>query len=245
MDTAPLDHRAFADRALDIVRAFLGEALPADDAPTPPGPWDPVIRDLLSRGPAFGPHPDPWRVAGPGPQPWRTAHRAPDLVPWRGLGDVFGPQPEPWRLAIITIIARKHPAIWDVIVGGGGYFGDEVALNPQPLPPRWSLMASLAATAALRAETLAELGRVSGSEGGAVRFVSELVDDICGNDWRFRWPFPGPRPNWLLAPVDGVDLVVMAGVFATAAQRVFDDELAQALGDAAARLAETGTGRLG
>ena len=234
-----------SDRALEILHGFLGQTLPSDDDPSPPGPWDPVIRDLAAHSAVFGPQPEPWRVAGPVPVPWHTVRRtAPDPIPWR-IGDAFGPLPDPWRSAILSVIARKHPAIWDVIVGGWGHFGDAVALNPQPLPPRWAFMASLAATAALRAEMIADAGRATGNEGGAARYVTELGDDICGNDLRFRWPFPGPRPNWLLAPIDGVDLVVMAGVFSTASQRVLDSGLAQALGDTAARLAETGVGRLG
>ena len=36
---------------------------------------------------------------------------------------------------IFQTIFRKHPGMYDVI-GGGHSLGDEVALNPQPLPPR-------------------------------------------------------------------------------------------------------------
>ena len=113
------------EQMLAFVRAMIGgsRGREDDDHPLPPGPWDPVIRVALERMNVFGPHPDPWRVFRPGP------------LPWRRIESVFGPLPDPWKVIFSRIVAR-YPAIWDVI-GGGHSFGDEVALNPQPLPPRF------------------------------------------------------------------------------------------------------------
>jgi hypothetical protein len=244
MTTEPVAAAVPAARALEMLRSRLGIERPGDDAPLPHGPWDPVIRDL-ARHHAFGPHPEPWREAfGPFPEPWRRALGfGPGPQPWAVYREVFGPLPDPWREAVVAAITRQHPEAWDV-VGGWGSLGDAVALNPQPLPPRWAFMAAVAEAAALRAELIADLGAATGGEGGASRYIAMLVDDICGNDIRFRWPFPGPRPHWLHAPVGAADLVVMAGVLGAAAQKVGDGALRQGLADAAGRLAETAAARL-
>ncbi len=249
MDTAPSDHPGAlaTDRAFDIVQGFLGQSMPSDDSPLPPGPWDPVIRALLAHPHIFGPGPDHWlrfgAAMGPSPDPWRAAFAASAASERMSLGEVFGPQPEPWRRAIIAIIARQHPEIWEV-VGGWGRRIDEVALNPQPLPPRWAFMAALAAAAAQRAELIADLGRATGSEGGAGRYVVELADDFCGNG-RIPWPWPWPRPNWLVDEIGPADLVIVASVFSAASRRVLDGGLREGLEAASAKLAETGTARLG
>jgi hypothetical protein len=68
---------------------------PDPDNPTPPGPWDPIIRKSLIRlGLIFGPAPDPWEpVFGPGPQPWSRV--------------ALNPQPLPPRVALAAYIAQE------------------------------------------------------------------------------------------------------------------------------------------
>jgi hypothetical protein len=107
---------------LAFVRTMIGgsRGREDDEHPLPPGPWDPVIRVALQGSLVFGPVPDPWRP----------------------IESAFGPLPDPWKV-IFSTIAAKHPEIWDVI-GGGHRFGAEVALNPQPLPPRFAFLVSLA-----------------------------------------------------------------------------------------------------
>ena len=207
--------------------------------PLPPGPWDPVIRIALERigigGTVFGPFPQPWRVSRPHLEPWRMA---------------FGPFPEPWRLAFASIAAR-HPEIWDIIGGGPG-LADEVALNPQPLPPRFAFLTALAQSLTDRAEMFQEfadaagIGREGEQQGIIVvgGYLSRFVDDICGNDFRFRWPFPWPRPNWLGAEVAGIDLVVMAAQFDQAAEEAFNTEIGRALKEGSRKLAEAGLSRM-
>lgn len=225
------------EQMLAFVRAMIGgsKGREDEDHPLPPGPWDPVIRVALERMNVFGPHPDPWRVFSPG-------------VPWQRMASVFGPLPDPWKV-IFSRIADKYPAVWDVI-GGGHSFGDDVALNPQPLPPRFAFLVSLAQTVISRAELFQEIADATQHEseqqgiiivGG---YIARFVDDFCGNDVRFKWPFPWPRPNWLVKEISGIDLVVMATQFDQAANETFNPELRQNLADAGAKLAEAGLSQM-
>ncbi len=114
-----------AEKFLTFVTEMLGESRsrPDDEHPLPPGPWDPVIRTALHKiREVFGPHPEPWRL-GPQPEPWR-----------------LGPLPDPWNILLTTLLER-HPELFDVIGGGPRVSrGEEVGLNPQPLPPRWAFL---------------------------------------------------------------------------------------------------------
>jgi hypothetical protein len=225
------------EKLLAFVRTmFSGSTGREDDEhPLPPGPWDPVIRVALERTNVFGPHPEPWRVFG-------------HPVPWRPMESVFGPLPDAWKIAFASILAR-HPAIWDAIGGGHG-FSDEVALNPQPLPPRFAFLVALAQTVLRRAELIHEIAdamRREGEQQGIIivsGYITRFVDDICGNDFRFKWPFPWPRPNWLAKEVSGIDLVVMATQFDQAAKETFDRELQQNLADASGKLAKAGLSKM-
>jgi len=197
-----------------------------DEYPLPPGPWDPVIRVSLERTNVFDPHPEPWKIFGLGPQPWRT------------IESVFGPLPDP-RKVIFASIAAKYPAIWDVM-GGSPSFGAEVALNPQLLLPRFAFLVSLTQTVISRAELLQEIAdatRREGEQQGIIivgGYIARSIDDICGNDFRFKWPFPGPHPNWLAKEVSGIDLVVMATQLDQAANETFNQKLRQNLANASA-----------
>jgi hypothetical protein len=205
------------------------DSQPDPEHPLKPGPWDPVIRVALKDVLRFGPQPDPWRY-GPRPEPWLAAVLGADLV---------------------SQIARRFPAVWDII--GSLRIGDLVSLNPQPLPPRSRFVKALGEAFVARAETLAEVSSAletdrTGDERGIIivgGYVNRLVDEYCGNGFRWRWPFPGPPPWWFKAEVDGHDLLVLGAHLNVAAEQAFDPALQQSLADASAKLAEAAIERLG
>lgn len=229
--------RVSQEKLLAFVRAMIGgnRGREDDEHPLPPGPWDPVIRVALERINVFGPHPEPWEAFG-------------NPVPWQTIESAFGPRPEPWKVIFASILARR-PEIWDAIGGGPG-FGEEVALNPQPLPPRFAFLASLAQTVISRAELLQEISdatRREGEQQGIIivsGYIARIVDDFCGTGFKFKWPFPWPRPNWFANEFDGVDLVVLATQFDQAANETFNRKLRQNLVDASAKLAEAGLSKM-
>ena len=227
--------RISQEKFLAFARAMIGvsRGREDDEHPLPPGPWDPVIRVALDRVSAFGPRPEPWNLAG--------------RVGLDRIG-ALGPWPVPWEVFFASILAR-HPEIWDAI-GGGRSFGDEVALNPQPLPPRFSFLVSVAQAVTSRAELLQEIGDAGSREGeqrGIIivsGYLARFVDDFCGTGFRLKWPFPGPRPHWFADKLDGIDLVVMATQFDQAAKEAFRPELRQNLADASAKLVEAGFSKM-
>lgn len=160
----------------------------------------------------------------------------------------FGPQPEPWRVFFANVLAR-HPEMWDAI-GGGHSFGEDVALNPQPLPPRFTFLTSVAQTLISRAELLQEIASATAREGeeqGIIivsGYIARFVDDFCGTGFRLKYPFPGPRPDWFSDELDGIDLVVMATQFDQAAKEAFSPELRQNLADASAKFVEAGFSKM-
>jgi hypothetical protein len=157
---------------------------------------------------------------------------------------VFGPQPEPWKVVISSILAR-HPEIWDAIGGGHG-LGDEVALNPQPLPPRITFLMSVAQAVVDRAELLQELAGAAQREGedrGIIivsGYIARFVEDFCGNGFKLKYPFPGPRPHWFNNELDGIDLVVLAMQFDQAAKEAYNPNLRLNLVDASLKFVEAG-----
>ena len=229
--------KLFALASPSFSRRGGGSGQPNPDEPLKPGPWDPVIRAALKDLICFGPHPEPW-------------HAGPDPVPWR-----FGPVPDPWAASMISagllgLIASRFPAIYDVI-GGGLRPGDEVALNPQPLPPRERFVMALGEALVARAEQLAEVAAAFGERGeerGIIvvgGYVNRLVDDWCGTGYRPRWPFPGPPPWWFKAEVSPRDIITLGASLHQASLEAFDPAVGRALGDAAGKLAKVGLDRMG
>lgn len=213
---------------LAFVRTMIGiSRFPdSDEHPLPPGPWDPVIRSALDKVQAFG-------------------HAS---LPPRSVRSVLGPHPEPWKLVLAGILAR-HPAIFDAI-GDEHDHGDEVALNPQPLPPRYAFLLAVVQTLVERAELLQELADATtrkGEQAGIIivsGYVGRFSDDFCGNGFRLKWPFPGPRPYWFTHELDAIDLVVMSTQFELAAQQAFNQDLRRSLAGAGSRFVEAGLSRL-
>ncbi len=199
---------------------------PDDDHPLPPGPSDPVVRLALDKVQAF-------------------SQRAQHL---RSYQAVYGPNPEPWKAQLAHIL-EHHPEALDAIGGGHG-FGDEVSLNPQPLPPRYAFLAALVQSLVTRAELLQEMSDATARKGeqqGIIivsGYVSRFSDDFCGTGFRLRWPLPGPQPNWFTQELDSIDLAVMATQFEDAAKQTASQDLRRSLAGAGSRFAETGMSRL-
>lgn len=225
MNTQQTDQRSILisqEKLLAFVRTVIGgsRGREDDEHPLPPGPWDPVVRLALARSNVFG---------------------------LRTRESVFGPRPEPWKIVLASILAR-HPELYDVI-GGGHSFGEEVALNPQPLPPRFAFLVALTQSVIGRAELLQDVADATtraGEQQGIIivgGYIARFVDD-CGNGLRPKWPFPGPPPPWWVNELDGIDLVVMAAQFEQAAQETFSQDLRQNLADASAKLAEVGLAKM-
>ena len=159
--------------------------------------------------------------------------------------DVLGLQREFLRGALANLLAQT-PEIHDVI-GGRRAFGSHVALNPQPLPPRFAFLLEVAQVVVDRAELLQELAdtvRESKEQNPAGSYVTRFADDICGNGFRLKFPRPGPRPWWFADALSGTDLVVLAAHFGAAAETAFDPVLGQSFEAAGTRLAETGLSRM-
>jgi hypothetical protein len=159
-----------------------------------------------------------------------------------------GPSPDPWRIIFASLV-RSHPEIWDAISGGQNY-GTEAALNPQPLPPRFIFLVSLAQSVVSRAELMQEIADTTIREDQQQnvfmigRYIDRIVDEFCGNNFKIRWPFPSPRPNWFPKEVNGIDLVVMAAQFERGAKEAFSEELQRHLRGASRKLAEAGLSKM-
>lgn len=224
-----------ADETLNIPREKLvsfvtktingtGVGREDDEHPLPPGPWDPVIRKVAR---VLGPHPEPWRV-------------------------IFGPQPEPWASEFnltqiaLRIIATRHPEIYDVI--GGDRF-NRAALNPQPLPPRAAFLVAFTEEVidrALLMQEVAEALNQTGEQQGIIIVggrLSLLVDELCGNNFKVRIPFPKPKHDEDEF-LSGFELLAVGAVFEQNAATIAHEGLRQELRNAGARLIETGIGRL-
>jgi hypothetical protein len=189
-----------------------------------------------SRGREDDEHPLP-------PGPWGPVVRA----ALERIG-VFGPRPEPWKIALAHIFAR-HPELFDLIGQGHGFI-DKVALNPQPLPPRFAFLAAVAQAVIGRAELLQEVADAKSQQGEQQGntvvggYIRRFGDDFCLTGFRLRWPFPGPRPHWFASELDGFDLVVIATQFEQASKEAFGADLRHNLAGASARFVEAGLSRM-
>lgn len=211
------------EKLLAFVRTMIGgsRGREDDEHPLPPGPWDPVIRVALERISVFGPLPEPWSV--------------------------FRPYPEPWKIFFTSIFA-KHPEIFDA-TGGGHSFGEEVALNPQSLPPRFAFLVSVAQTVISRAELLQDIADTTPRKGEQQSSVSAYIarfveDDVLDTLGKVKWPPGIPRPKWWINELNGIDLVVMATQFEQAAKEAFSPDLRRHLAHASKKLTEAGLSKM-
>jgi hypothetical protein len=111
-------------------------------------------------------------------------------VLWR-----LGPVPDPWQQS-----------------GSVSDHWNQVALNPQPLPPRTLLFTAIAQEVIDRALLIQETVEALQSQGerqGIIiigGYISRFADDfeLCPP---IPWPFRWPRPYWLPEQAGGTDLI--------------------------------------
>jgi hypothetical protein len=137
----------------------------------------------------------------------------------------FGPHPEPWRTRF-----------------------ESVALNPQPLPPRWAFAIEFVRLAADRLLMIQETADAinSGDERGIIVVggkVSELVDFVCGNVPR-RFPTPPPRGSNDDSRLSGQELILMGAELLNYSRTIANESLGQEFTAAGERLIDVGLERL-
>lgn len=144
------------------------------------------------------------------------------------------------------------PGPWDPVIrlAAEKIFGsrlDLVALNPQPLPPRWTFGVEFVRLAADRLLMIQETAEAinDGSDRGIIIVggkISELVEFVCGNN--FPRPIP-PRPGSDGdSRLSGQELVLMGAELLRFSRSTANERLAQEFTAAGDRLIDTGIERL-
>ncbi len=232
MDTEQPDQpslRISREQLLSIVSAFVGgtQVRGDDQHREAPGPWDPVIRVALEQVRLF------------------------DLAREHGQlssGDPENDARDPRSLLFRAVLSGHSGSAG--VSSSSHRFGDEVALNPQPLPPRYAIFVAATQAVIRRAELLQELASAASSEGSSRSIIivggytGRFTDDWSRKGFTLRWPFPGPRPRWFPHQPDGIDLVVIATQFDQAAHEAFSPELREHFASAAERFADAGLSRI-
>jgi hypothetical protein len=157
--------------------------------------------------------------------------------------------------SVLRLLATLDPRLWELVhpnvpvlqpgLRASRRFGDEVFLNPQPLPPRERSLVETVATARAVAEaTIA--AQFAGRDAGEI--LSEVADDWCGTQplvipWPKHWPHPWPpgEPYPITEEIDQVARGVQAAaavVFDSYATGIADERLASSFADLAGRLEE-------
>jgi hypothetical protein len=125
---------------------------------------------------------------------------------------------------------------------------DRVALNPQPLPPRWAFSLAFARAAMERLVLIQETAETMRTDGENQSIVvggkvSELVDFVCGNSFRRPIPFPGPRGDAEDLRATGDELVLIGLEFLRGAKETASTDLANEFRNAGKRLVDEGVNR--
>lgn len=136
---------------------------------------------------------------------------------------------------VLAMLGKVLPQAWDAIVPHGpidrfrvrfgARLGDEVALNPQPLPPG---PAEVYVGAHLL-NAIVTNGIIV--IGGQPESVLSEIDDWCGTGWPRRWPHPPKDVSW-------DDHLVFAGAAAAAANLATQYEHFPEMQEVLARAAE-------
>jgi hypothetical protein len=124
------------------------------------------------------------------------------------------------------------------------------ALNPQPLPPKTALLASIVLLFSEQMNDLAEaadlMPRYDGECGANLMssHVAAFVDEVSARGLHVRWPFPWRAPEWFTDSLTGPDLIVMGTQFEQAVALAIDRDIGRIFSDAAHALLEAGAARL-
>ena len=164
---------------------------------------------------------------------------------------------------LLELLAHTNPRLWELLhphvpLIGRGLRGQEVSLNPQPLPPgelfaglnpqpippleAFGLVVTRTAVSVSEAVIAASLAGRNPREA-----LAEIVEDWCGTvprriPWPRKWPFPWPPGDpWPIEPeVLARSMQANAGlVFQIYAGAIDDQEMAGAFAEAAERLTDT------
>jgi hypothetical protein len=158
-------------------------------------------------------------------------------------------------MSILRVLAQLDPRLWELVhpnvpvlragLRAARQFGDEVALNPQPLPPRERLLLETVFTAQAVADA-AITAQFAGRDAREV--LQQVADDWCGTQpsvipWPRHWPHPWPpgEPYPIVEEIDQVARGAQAAaavVFESYAMGIQDEGLSAAFAELADRLEE-------
>ncbi|MFE6867038.1 hypothetical protein ACFVFS_10795 [Kitasatospora sp. NPDC057692] len=162
-------------------------------------------------------------------------------------------------VTLVSLVGRLDPSAWDGLIphepahgaapgvrpaarADGG--GDAVGLNPQPLPPVAAVLRLAVARTVGAVANAAITARVS--DGDARRILTEAGDDWCGTPhgripWPRHWPLPWPPggplpidPGYATPAVQAQAALAFQGY----ANGIADEQLQEAIGELAERLAD-------
>ncbi len=76
------------------------------------------------------------------------------------------------------------------------------------------------------------------------RDMVQWIDELCGNDFKIRFPTPQPRPPWWSEKLAAIDFFVMANEFEQAAADSFSEDIRANFAESSTKLADAGLSRL-
>jgi hypothetical protein len=158
-------------------------------------------------------------------------------------------------MSVLRLLAQLDPRLFELVhpnvpvlntgLQAGRRLGDEVFLNPQPLPPRERLLLETVAASRSVAEA-AIAAQFAGRDARAV--LQEVADDWCGTQpgvipWPRHWPHPWPpdEPYPIVEEIDQVARGAQAAagvVFQSYAAGIQDEALSASFAELADRLEE-------